>query len=46
LDTLPRTQVGKVDYKKMQEDTKEIYLKKDFLTEERLNIVINSKFPN
>lgn len=39
LDTLPRTQVGKVDYKKMQEDTKEIYLTKGFLTEERLNVI-------
>lgn len=39
LDTLPRTQVGKVDYKKMQEDTKEIYLTKGSLTEERLNII-------
>lgn len=42
LDTLPRTQVGKVDYKKMQEDTKEIFLTKGFLTEEKL-LIINNK---
>jgi long-chain acyl-CoA synthetase len=43
LDTLPRTQVGKVDYKKLQADTKEIYLNKNLLKEERLHIIINSK---
>ena len=41
LDTLPRTQVGKVDYKKMDEDTKEICLTKGYLSEQKLNIINN-----
>lgn len=42
LNTLPRTQVGKVDYKKMQEDTKEIFLTKGFLSDDKL-LIINNK---
>ena len=42
LDTLPRTQVGKVDYKKMDEDTKEICLTKGYLSEQKLNIINNT----
>lgn len=43
VNTLPRTQVGKVDYKKMQEDTKNIYLTKGFLSNEKLSIINNQE---
>lgn len=41
LETLPRTQVGKVDYKKMEEDTKNICLTKGYLSNEKLIIINN-----
>lgn len=41
VETLPRTQVGKVDYKKMQEVTKIIVSSNAIVNEERLNVIDN-----
>lgn len=48
-DELPRTSVGKVDYKKLQEDTKKIYMTKNTLPKDRLNVIncqVKNKNPN
>lgn len=41
VESLPRTYVGKVDYNKLTEDTKNIFLNNELLSNEKMHIIYN-----